>query len=607
MKKWDRLKALGRRLGLMLSAVLLGWVAPTMSVAAEFLPDDIRWVTNDSAPLFAAPEARKGGTYRTFITSFPLTLRQVGPDSNGVFAGVIYSLDKSLLSIHPNTEEILPSLATHWAYGDDNKTMYFKLNPSARWSDGKPVTADDYLYTLEFMRSKHIVAPFYNNYYTNEIEKVIQYDDHTIAVVSAKEMPELHMRLSISPTPRHFYGEVPEDFVRRFNWSIAPNTGPYDIDEVNKGKYITLKRKTDWWGQDLKYFKGRYNVDTIRYTVIRDVNSAFEFFRNDRLDAFALILPDFWHEKARDLDIHQKGYIHKIWFYNDTPQPSMGFWLNQAFDLFQDRRLRYAFAHAINMEKLLTGILRGDYSRLHQHYAGYGAYSDEAITAREFSIETVEQLMTSADWKRGAGGIWEKDGRRYVVTVNYSAEHHTQRLVVLKEEARKAGIELNLKRMDGSADWKLNLEKKHEAAWTGFSTSLRPRYWQHYHSENAFQTQTNNFTNTADPELDRLIEQYESSLEIKERIRLSRIIQAKLHEIGAFVPAYKVGYYRGAHWRWWRFPEIPATKHSDDLFDELGTALFWCDEMLQTETRQAMRTGRTFEPVTRIDTTFKPD
>jgi len=586
---------------------LIGWVLMPVVLHAEPLPANIQWITNETAPLFASPEARKGGIYRTFLTSFPLTLRHVGPDANGVFAGVIYSLDKSLLDIHPNTEEILPALATHWAYAGDNKTMYFKLDPSARWSDGHPVTADDYLYTLEFMRSKNIVAPFYNNYYTQEIETVIKYDDHNIAVVSAKAMPELHLRLAISPTPRHFYGAVPEDFVRSFNWKIAPNTGPYDIDEVRKGKHITLKRKKDWWGRDKRYYRGRYNVDTIQYTVIRDLNAAFEYFQNDRLDAFGLVLPDYWHEKAKDMPVYRQGYVHKLWFYNDTPQPSMGFWLNQAVDLFKDRNLRYAFAHAINMDKLLSGILRGDYSRLHSHYSGYGAYSNETIRAREYRIDKVAELMTASGWRRGADGIWEKAGRRYAVTVNYSAEHHTQRLVVLKEEARKAGIELELKRLDGSSDWKLNLEKKHEAAWTGFSTSLRPSYWQHYHSDNAFKPQTNNFTNTADPELDRLIDQYRSSLEIKERIRLSREIQQKLHEIGAFVPAYKVGYYRGAYWRWWRFPEIPATKHSDDLFDELGTALFWLDEDRQRETRQAMKTGKTFEPVSRIDTTYKPD
>ncbi len=49
--------------------------------------------------------------------------------------------------------------------------MYFKLDRDARWSDGNPVTGWDYAYTLTFMRSEHIIAPWYNDYYTREIEK----------------------------------------------------------------------------------------------------------------------------------------------------------------------------------------------------------------------------------------------------------------------------------------------------------------------------------------------------------------------------------------------------------------------------------------------------
>ena len=73
-----------------------------------------------------------------------------------------------LIGLHPNTENIIPEIATHWAFGADKKSMYFKLNPQARWSDGKPVTAQDFAYTIEFMRSEEIVAPWYNDYYTRD-------------------------------------------------------------------------------------------------------------------------------------------------------------------------------------------------------------------------------------------------------------------------------------------------------------------------------------------------------------------------------------------------------------------------------------------------------
>ncbi len=51
-----------------------------------------------------------------------------------------------------------------WSMQPDQKTIYFKLDPDARWSDGRPITADDYVFTWKMMQSKYIVDPFYNTY-----------------------------------------------------------------------------------------------------------------------------------------------------------------------------------------------------------------------------------------------------------------------------------------------------------------------------------------------------------------------------------------------------------------------------------------------------------
>ncbi|MCK5836932.1 MAG: ABC transporter substrate-binding protein, partial [Desulfobacula sp.] len=181
-------------------------VTPEEKTTAAVLPETIQWLTNASDPVFSSKKAQKGGIFHSAITSFPMTFRVVGPDSNGSFRSAILDNQLSLINIHPNTGHILPELATHWAFGTDKKTMYFKLDTDARWSDGTPVTAWDYVYTLEFMRSEHIIAPWYNDYYTKEIEAVIVYDAYTIGVISTRAVPDLYLKLGIVPTPRHYFG-----------------------------------------------------------------------------------------------------------------------------------------------------------------------------------------------------------------------------------------------------------------------------------------------------------------------------------------------------------------------------------------------------------------
>lgn len=575
-------------------------------IPKETLPVGIKWMTNEADPVFASPEAEKGGTFRSSIMSFPLTFRVVGPDSNSSFRSAILSNQLGLIGIHPNTEHIIPELATHWAFDDDKKTMYFKLNKNARWSDNMPVTAGDFVYTLEFMRSKHIVAPWYNDYYTQEIKKITVYDDYTLAVVAAKAQPDLHLRVGISPMPGHYYGKPDKEFVGKYNWKIVPNTGPYQISDFKKGKYIKFKRKRDWWAKDLRYFKNRFNVNTVIFNVIRDYNMLWEYFKKGKEDIFSITIPKYWHVKTK-IPIVKNGYVHRIWFFNDTQRSAQGMWLNQDKEIFKDKNIRYAFAHAMNINKVIEKVLRNDYFRLEHGFMGYGRYSNKHIKARRFDLDRVKQYMKASDWKRGTDGIWVKNGKRFSVEVSYHFEEHTPRLVVLKEEAKKAGVELKLLKLDASAAYKKVLEKKHDVAWMGWSTSLRPQYWEHYHSINAHKPQTNNITNTDDPEMDTLIDAFRNSLDEEERIELSHKIQMKIHEIGAFIPTFMVSYVRQAYWRWWKLPDVPGTKMSDSLFDPFGSGtggLFWFDRYVYDNTKKAMKKKETFEPVTIIDETY---
>jgi microcin C transport system substrate-binding protein len=536
-----------------------------------------------------------------------MTFRVVGPDSNGSFRSAILDNQLSLINIHPNTKNIIPELATHWAFDPDKKTMYFKLDPDARWSDGRPVTGWDFAYTLTFMRSEHIIAPWYNDYYSREIEKVMVYDDYTIGVKSTKAVPDLHLKLGISPVPAHFFHPLAADFTSRYNWAVVPNTGAYQISEFKKGRYIRFARKHSWWAKERRYFKNRFNVDTVQYSVIRDVNLQWEYFKKGELETFGLVQPKYWYDKSRTRVV-ENGYVHRIWFFNDMPRPSLGMWLNQDKKIFSEKYMRLAFAHAMNIEKVIEKVLRGDYFRLAQPFFGYGEYTDYTIVPRQYDIKKVESLMMEQGWERDDDGIWENEGRRFSVKVTYGYADHMPRLAVLKEEARRAGIELNLEQLDPSAMFKKFLEKQHDVAWMGWSTSMRPSFWQGWHSDNAHKPQTNNITNTDDPALDALIDRYRESLDEQERIRLSHAIQNKIHDICAYVPTFMVPYVRIAYWRWLRLPEGHGTRMSQDLFDPFSATvggLFWLDQDVFDQTVSAMKQDILLPAQTIRDTRFK--
>jgi microcin C transport system substrate-binding protein len=572
------------------------------------LPQNLVWHTNNSDPIFADPAAQRGGTLREFMLSFPLTLRVVGPDSNGSFAGYTRALNMSLLDRHPNTRNPIPALATHWAFGDDHKTVYFKLDPDARWSDGVPVTADDYVYLLEFMRSKYIVAPFQNDYFTTQITNIIKYDDYTIAVVSGVQKPddELLEQVNLNPVPRHFH-ILDDQWVKRFNWLPEPGTAAYKIGEVRKGKFVRFDRIPNWWANNKRYYQHRFNPDHIIVKVIRDPNIAWQYFEKGELDSFSLTLPDFWHNKAQG-DIFDKGYVQKLWYYNDVVQPAQGLWLNMAKPPLDDIRVRKAIAYAMDFDKVINTVLHGDYERMETHNVGYGDYDNKNIKPREFNLPKTIALLEEAGWTAiDKDGIRMKNGHRLSLVLSYGNPLHTNRLVILQEEARKAGIDLQLQLLDSSAFFKQVLEKNHQIASLGWSGGgLSPEYRQFYHSDNAFKAQPNNITNFADPEMDKLINAYRVELDHNRRAALAHEIEQKIYDSAAMIPTFKVPYFREAYWVWIKLPANHATRSSDSAVDAMGAGLFCIDTAEKNHIRQLQRSGEALSPpVTIIDKTWK--
>ena len=123
------------------------------------MPPDLVWISNNEEPLFSSSDAKFGGTFRTHIASFPQTFRIVGPDSNGAFRGWLLDSRPTSVMRHPITQAWIPDITESWAYGTDNRTVYFRINSSAKWSDGEPITSEDYRFVLTLMRSPDIVAP----------------------------------------------------------------------------------------------------------------------------------------------------------------------------------------------------------------------------------------------------------------------------------------------------------------------------------------------------------------------------------------------------------------------------------------------------------------
>ncbi len=575
------------------------------------LPQNLVWHDGHDVPTFAAPEAKRGGTLNYTIDDFPRTLRFVGPDQNGSFrAFILDDNEVTLVQKQPNTGQYYPGLARAWALDPDGRTVYFKLDPDAHYSDGAPVTADDYLFAFYFFRSPWIVDPWSSNYYTQNFTRIIKYDEHTIAISWKEVKPDIYDRLgSVYPVPEHFYKNFGSDFVQRYQWRMEPTTGPYTVlpQDVHKGTSVDLTHVQHWWAEDKKFFRHRYNFDRIHLQVIRDASKAFEAFKRGDLDAFglygfALSLPEYWYEKLPDSDpLVRSGYIDKVTFYNEVPRTMWALYLNEDMPLLNNRDIRVGINYAVDFDLVDKDYFHGDYVRMQTSADGYAAVPFPGIHPRPYSVDKALASFAKAGFtKRGPDGILVNDrGQRLAFTITTGYAPMRDVLTILKEQAAKAGLELDIEILDNTTAFKKIMEKHAQIAFTAFvaAVEMYPRFWDFFDSENAHKPQTNNLTNTADPAMDKLIDEYDHATNMDEVRRLARQLEEMVYHDASFIPAFEIPFYRLAFWRWIRWPQDFNVRFS--LYaGQFG--LEWIDPGIKQETLAARAAGGTFPPEVKV-------
>lgn len=587
----------------------------------EDLPKNLTWENGMDLPEIGSDSAIKGGTYNERIQDFPRTLRLVGPDSNGSFRPFILDYVRMYFARpHPGSREfrLYPGIAEEWAISRADKKVYVRINPAARFSDGKPITTDDVMFTFYMMQSSHIVAPWYNDQYTNILNGVTQYDDLTFSISLPDARPDMGFKaLNWEPYPKHFFTELGEDYPARYQWQFVPTSGPYVVcpEDLKKGRSLTIRHIPDWWAKDNRFQKNRFNFDKLRFTVIRDTAKAFEAFKAGELERFSLQLAEYWYDKLPDTDSDvASGYIHKSKFINVHPRPTYALWINELKPHLDNRDVRVGINYASNWQLVADRFYRGDAVRMATTADGFGSMTHPTLTARPFDPDKAREHFAKAGFTIvGDDGILRNErGEKLSFTLTTGYERLKDILTILREEALKAGLDLRLEILDATASWKKVQEKKHDIQFSAFAVGyeMYPRYWETFHADNAYdvpflgdgsvnpdrkvKTQTNNLQVLADFEIDAMIDRYRTSEDLDEMRDIAFKLEAALYEDASFVPGFVLPFYRIGHHRWLRFPE--------ETFNEMHTRsdiqffVGWIDEAIKAETLAAKKSGKTFPP-----------
>lgn len=554
----------------------------------EKIAANMGFVTNiaegDDLKYFGDARATKGGEITFAESQFPNTFR---PEGQGSSITTIFEMKaivyETLLGTHPITREYMPSLASHWKIGEDKKTFTFRIDPNARFSDGKPVTAEDVVATWNLMMDPSILEPSAQLVY-GKFEQPVAKSKYIVEVkaktVNFRNL--LYFGAALHIMPAHEIGSLTgTEFLEKYNFTMPAGSGPYIILEkdIKAGASWRCTRRPDYWAANYPTAKYTANFDYINFVVVKDnMSLMYEKFKTGEVDLFRYsMLSTEWLVNDTSYDALRNGWIRRMRVHTNGPMGTMGLTFNMRKPPFNDIRVRKAFIMAYPRETLVDKLLYNEYTTYNTYYPNtvYANPNNKPVT---FDPKAAAALLAEAGWtSRNSEGILVKNGQPFVIELPITKDSERW-LTPYQQELRKIGVDLRIKFMDWNSMLKAVDDRNFQIFQYGYSGLITPNPETSLSSKLADKSDNNNIQGFKNARVDQLLEEYDSTFSVSRQVEIIQEID------GIAYNEYMSSFWwnpkgiRFAYWDKFGYPEyaLPRFAQLSYLYGTIATT-WWYD------------------------------
>lgn len=318
---------------------------------------------------WANPEAPKGGELTLVpplrITHFdkynPFTLRGVSPPGLGELM-----FETLLTGTYDEPTTAYGLLAEDVTVAADRLSATFRLNPAARFTNGKPVLAADVKYCFETVTGP-LAHPAYRSYFA-DIKPPVVLDEWTVRFDFRRSSAELPLVIGtgLPIFSRDWGGGKPFD---QIVMDEPITTGPYRIGRVNFGKDITYRRDPQYWARDLNVRRGRYNFDRVTYKIYKDTTAQTEAFKAGEFDYIEVFSAREWARTYQGPKF-RSGQLVRRELGSLNASDGQAFYINSRRKKFADPRVRRAIILAMDFEWMNRQFFYNSYHRVRGFFDG---------------------------------------------------------------------------------------------------------------------------------------------------------------------------------------------------------------------------------------------
>ena len=458
------------------------------------------------------------------VEAFATHLKTITPlVSTDAYAGSVQSyVLESLINRNPDTLNWEGLIAKNWSMSDDGLVIRFQLRDDVHFSDGIALTADDVVFTFNFIMTDVIQAPR-DRAYLEKI-KTVQANGKFEVVFTFKEpyFEALSLAGSMPILAQHFYEPYLKES-QKFNESkgLLLGSGPYKLLDAkgwspDKGS-VELVRNDHYWGDV------QPSYHRILWKIIQNDSARLTTYRNGDIDSYAA-RPVEYQTLKNDEQITKKsnnfeymppvvGYSYIGWNEYRSAKPTR----------FADKRVRLAMTYLTDVNRIINDIFLGYAEPALSPFSNLGKQHDHSLQAYRFDVEKAKALLKEAGYEdRNHDGVLEnKAGQIFEFKLTYlESNEDTKRMVLLlKDLYARAGIKM----IPFPQEWPVmleNLDKKDfDAITLGWTSGIETDLYQIFHSAQAV-SNGDNYISYKNSALDQLIDEARRTVDESKRMPL---------------------------------------------------------------------------------------
>jgi microcin C transport system substrate-binding protein len=559
---------------------------------------DIKYPADFKRFDYVNPDAPKGGvarmisigTFDNFNVAVAGVKGSIAPAANLIYETLMARSQDEVATEYG----LLAEAASH---PDDFAWVIYRLRKEARWHDGKPVTPEDVIFSIEALKK---YSPMYASYY-GHVQKVEKIGEHEIKFTfdapGNRELPTIIGELEV--LPKHYWEGTDSQGRKRdiSATTLEPplGSGPYRIKEFVAGRSVVLERVKDYWGVSHPTRIGENNFDEMRFEFFRDNLVALEAFKADQADWISENSAKQWATAYDFPAVTEKRVVKEEFPINDSGR-MQAFILNLRREQFKDARLRRAFNYAYDFEEMNKQLFFGQYKRINSYFEGTELASSGLPQGQELEIlETVRDkvpadvfttafvnpvggnpesvranLRESARLLKEAG--FEVKDRKLVdaggkpVTVEILVQDPSAERIALfyKPSLERIGVTASIRVVDDaqyqnrlrSFDFDMIIDQWGESLSPG---NEQREYWG---SQTADQPGARNTIGIKNPAVDTLIDKVIFAKDRAELVAATRALDRVLLWNFYVVPQFTYGFARYARWDRFGHAELPKYARS---------------------------------------------